>query len=225
MDIGHKKIKLLIFDLDGTLLNTLGDLCFCGNYILEKHGFPTHSLDAYRYFVGNGIMKLVERILPKNERVPSFMNQVYEEFMDFYQQHKMDTTAPYDGIVPLLDELAAGGIMSAVASNKAHEAMDELMHHYFPHTTFSAVLGKRPNVPPKPAPDIVFDILSMSQVQASEALYVGDTAVDMETARRAGVRKIGALWGFRTQEELMAAGADFLAASPAEVLDIVRGFC
>lgn len=225
MDIGHKKIKLFIFDLDGTLLNTLGDLCFCGNYILAKHGFPTHSSDAYRYFVGNGIMKLVERILPENERVPSFMNQVYKEFMDFYQQHKMDTTAPYDGIVPLLDELAACGIMSAVASNKAHEAMDELMCHYFPHTTFSAVLGKRPNVPPKPAPDIVFDILSMSQVQASEALYVGDTAVDMETARRAGVRKIGALWGFRTKEELMAAGADFLAASPAEVLDIVRRFC
>ncbi len=211
--------------MDGTLLNTLGDLCFCGNYILEKHGFPTHSSDAYRYFVGNGIMKLVERILPENERVPLFMNQVYKEFMDFYQQHKMDTTAPYDGIVPLLDELAARGILSAVASNKAHEAMDELMQHYFPHTAFSVILGKRPNVPPKPAPDIVFDILSMSQVQASEALYIGDTAVDMETARRAGVRKIGALWGFRTKEELMAAGADFLAASPAEVLDIVRRFC
>lgn len=218
-------VRLLIFDLDGTLLNTLGDLCFCGNHILEKHGFPTHPLDAYRYFVGNGIMKLVERMLPENAREPSYMNRIYAEYMSFYQQHKMDTTAPYEGIVPLVDELSARGILSAVASNKAHEAMDELMQHYFPHTAFSVILGKRPNVPPKPAPDIVFDILSQTQVQASEALYLGDTAVDMETARRAGVKKIGALWGFRTQEELLAAGADFLAASPAEVLDIVRKCC
>lgn len=210
-------IKLVIFDLDGTLLNTLEDLCFCGNHILEKHGYPTHPLDAYRYFVGNGIMKLVERALPDDVKDPGLVTQIYEEFMEFYQVHKMDKTAPYEGITQLLSSLVQAGIKVAVASNKAHEAMDELMHHYFPGIAFSAILGKRANVPPKPAPDIIFDILQMAQVPAENTLYAGDTEVDMTTARNAGLKKVGVLWGFRPESELVAAGADFIVQSPMDI--------
>ncbi len=212
------KPKLIIFDLDGTLLNTLEDLADSGNYILSKYGFNQHSLDDYRYFVGNGIYKLVERILPENKREKTFVEEVRSEFMTYYDQHKADKTAPYQGIIELLEELQQRGIQMAIASNKAQEAMDPLVEFYFPTVTFAAVFGQRTGKPTKPDPDIVFDILNKTNISKSDTLYVGDTAVDMQTAKSAGVKSVGVLWGFRPKEELVQAQAELIIEKPEELL-------
>ena len=212
------KPKLIIFDLDGTLLNTLEDLADSGNYILSKYGFNQHSLDDYRYFVGNGIYKLVERILPENKREKTFVEEVRSEFMTYYDQHKADKTAPYQGIIELLEELQQRGIQMAIASNKAQEAMDPLVEFYFPTVTFAAVFGQRTGIPTKPNPDIVFDILNKTNISKSDTLYVGDTAVDMQTAKSAGVKSVGVLWGFRPKEELVQAQAELIIEKPEELL-------
>ncbi len=212
------KPKLIIFDLDGTLLNTLEDLADSGNYILSKYGFNQHSLDDYRYFVGNGIYKLVERILPENKREKTFVEEVRSEFMTYYDQHKADKTAPYQGIIELLEELQQRGIQMAIASNKAQEAMDPLVEFYFPTVTFAAVFGQRTGIPTKPDPDIVFDILNKTNISKSDTLYVGDTAVDMQTAKSAGVKSVGVLWGFRPKEELVQAQAELIIEKPEELL-------
>jgi len=212
---------LVIFDLDGTLLNTLEDLCNSCNHTLASYGFPTHSLYSYRYFVGDGMRKLIERSLPEDKRTVDTMERVYSDFLSYYQEHKMDKTAPYAGIRQTLEILQAKGVKIAVASNKAHEAMDALMRHYFPSIQFTAVFGKRPNVPVKPDPSIIFDILHIAKTPQKEAWYVGDTATDMLTASNAGLRKIGVLWGFRNRIELEQAGADIIISDPKELLTIV----
>lgn len=212
------KPKLIIFDLDGTLLNTLEDLADSGNYILSKYGFDQHSLDDYRYFVGNGIYKLVERILPENKREKTFVEEVKSQFMTYYDQHKADKTAPYQGIIELLEELQHRGIKMAIASNKAQEAMEPLVEFYFPTITFAAVFGQRTGIPTKPDPNIVFDILNKTNISKSDTLYVGDTAVDMQTAKSAGVKSVGVLWGFRPKEELIQAQAELIIEKPEELL-------
>jgi len=212
---------LVIFDLDGTLLNSLEDLCDSCNHTLSQHHFPTHPLDDYRYFVGDGMWKLIERVLPENARNEETMESVYNDFLSYYQEHKTDKTAPYAGMVETLETLQANGVKIAVASNKAHEAMDELMSHYFPTIHFAAALGKRPGVPTKPAPDIVFDILKITEAAPDETWYVGDTATDMATATNAGLRKIGVLWGFRDRTELENAAADVIIEKPADLVGVV----
>lgn len=210
---------LIIFDLDGTILNTLEDLAATGNHVLAAHGYPVHPTDAYRYFVGNGIRKLVERALPETARTEKEIDCIFKEFLDYYAVHKMDLTRPYPTIPETLSQLQARGHSLAVATNKAHEAVAPLMAHYFPNIRFAAAIGNKPGIPTKPAPDIVYDILTRTGFDTSNTLYVGDTAVDMETAQRAGLRKIGVLWGFRDREEL--ASADFIIEKPEEILDIV----
>lgn len=218
----NNRYDLVIFDLDGTLLNTLDDLCFSGNTILSRHGYPTHELDAYRFFVGDGILTMVERMLPASVRVqPDEVQTIFSEFMAFYQIHKMDKTAPYAGIIPLLTALNERGVKAAVASNKVQEAMPELMRHYFPTVEFAAIFGKREGVPPKPHPDIVLDILKQTAVDPARALYVGDTAVDMQTAQGAGLQKVGVLWGFRTEAELRSAHADYIVTNPMDILPLL----
>lgn len=211
---------LYIFDLDGTLLNSLEDLCNSCNHTLTAHGFPTHPLDAYRYFVGDGMAMLIERVLPEPARTDEVKAVIYREFLDHYQIHKMDRTAPYAGIVEVLETLQRRGDQLAVASNKAQEAMGELMRHYFPTVTFAAALGKRPGVPVKPAPDIVRDIMEIAAATPEQTWYIGDTATDMRTAANAGLRKVGVLWGFRDRAELEAAGADIIISEPREILGL-----
>lgn len=206
---------LIIFDLDGTLLNTLEDLCDTGNYILRKHEHPIHPLEAYKQFVGNGMRKLIERALPEKFRKDDYIEQLFKEFLEYYEIHKTDKTHPYDGVVETLETLQAAGIQLAVASNKAHSAMAPLMAHYFPTVRFVAALGNKPGAKPKPAPDIVLEIMKIAEETPASTLYVGDSGVDMLTAQNAGLKKVGVLWGFRTRDELVQAGADFLMRSPS----------
>ena len=215
--------KLVIFDLDGTLLNTIDDLANSCNYLLRKYHLPEHTTDKYRYFVGNGIPKLLERILPEHLKTDhEFRSALLEEFLDYYAQHKSDLTAPYQGIRELLTELHARRIAIAVASNKAHEAIAPLLQHYFPNIPFAASLGQRAGFPLKPDEAVVEAILKIVQVEKSETLYVGDTGVDMQTAVNANVKPIGVLWGFRTEEEIRNAGAQVVIAQPLELLQYIE---
>jgi len=223
-------IRLIIFDLDGTLLNTIDDLADCTNYVLIKNGFPTHEVEAYKYFVGSGVVKLLERALPKDISETAF-SEIYEEFLHYYEIHKEDKTVPYAGMVETLEKLQEKGIMLAVATNKPHELLPDLMQRFFPTIRWAAVFGNRKGVPVKPNPQIVYDILNAiivsdtwSCVATNEILYVGDTAVDMETAKNAGIIKIGALWGFRTKEELENADANYIIEHPLSLLSIVRDY-
>ncbi|MDR3046643.1 MAG: HAD family hydrolase [Bacteroidales bacterium] len=216
-------IKLIIFDLDGTLLNTIEDLACCSNYILRQCGLPEHDIDAYRYFVGNGIPNLIERMLPKHlQNDEKFKASVLEQFMPYYEIHKADKTAPYSEIAELLSELQKRDIAIAVASNKVNHAIKPLLDHYFPQITFVAALGQREAVPLKPHPQIVFDIMKIADVLPEEVLYVGDTGVDMQTSLHAGVMGIGALWGFRTEEEIRDSGAKEVIRHPMELLEKLK---
>lgn len=210
--------RLVIFDLDGTLLNTIDDLATSVNHALCRHSFPQHELPEYRYFVGNGVAKLIERALPPEARQPETIETLRQEFIAYYQQHKTVLTRPYEGIPALLDTLADKGLTLAVASNKYHQGTEELVAHYFGNTRFAAVLGQRAGIPVKPDPAIVLDILQRTQTVAEETLYVGDSGVDMQTAQRAGVRSVGVTWGFRPRQELVDNGACHLADRPDEIL-------
>ena len=214
-------IKVVVFDLDGTLLNTLDDLADSTNHILAQHGYPTHPLDAYRYFVGNGIAKLVERALPAEHRTATTIQTMLNEFIPYYNLHKADKTSVYPGMTQLMKTLQQKGIQIAVASNKVHSAMQPLMEHYFPEIHFAAALGQREGVPIKPDAAIVNDIMAVCKAKRSEVLYVGDTSVDMQTAANARVTSVGVLWGFRDRKELEQSGAQYIIEKPEELLSVM----
>ena len=217
-------MKIIVFDLDGTLLNSLEDLADSANWVLEQHGFPTHPVDAYRYFVGDGVRKLIERILPQEERTDARIEQCRQEFVAYYKVHMEDKTSVYEGITELLAELKNRGLKIAVATNKVHVAVAPLMAKYFPNIRFDAMIGQREGVPVKPAPQIMFDILKETGCEPSEALHVGDTATDMQLAHNAGVTPVGVLWGYRPLKELQEAGAKFIIEKPEELLGLVHEY-
>ena len=217
-------MKIIVFDLDGTLLNSLEDLADSANWVLEQHGFPTHPVDAYRYFVGDGVRKLIERILPQEERTDARIEQCRQEFVAYYKVHMEDKTSVYEGITGLLAELKNRGLKIAVATNKVHIAVKPLMEKYFPEIRFDSMIGQREGVPVKPAPQIMFDILRETGCEPSEALHVGDTATDMQLAHNAGVTPVGVLWGYRPLEELQEAGAKFIIEKPEELLRLVHEY-
>ena len=215
-----KMIKLVIFDLDGTLLNTISDLAGSTNYALKQCGFPEHETDAYNYFVGNGINKLFERALPESECTPENIGRMRGFFLEHYTQNNTCLTVPYPGISELLRELQHKGIALAVASNKYQEGTEKLVRYYFKDIVFSAVLGQREGIPVKPDPVIVKEILQVNGVSVNEALYIGDSGVDMQTAAAATVTSVGVTWGFRTREELVENGVCYVVDSPAEILEL-----
>ncbi len=216
-----RNLKLVIFDLDGTLLNTISDLAHCTNYALEKSGFPGHPVEAYKHFVGNGINKLFERALPENQKTEQNVARIRELFLPYYDQHNMDYTTPYDGISDLLKKLQSKSLMMAIASNKYQKATEKLIEHLFPDITFIAVLGQREGIPVKPDPTIVHDILKIANTLPEETIYIGDSGVDMQTASNCGIVSIGATWGFRSREELETAGANHIVDSVDEILHII----
>ena len=194
--------KLVIFDLDGTLLDTIADLAESANYALKQLDYPTHPVDAIRTFVGNGINKLLERALPAHEQTEENIMRMRSHFVPYYDIHNADLSTPYPGIVSLLEDSQAKGILIAVASNKYQEATVKLVKQYFPNIDFVEILGQREGINVKPDPSIVFDILQKANLSKENVLYVGDSGVDMQTAINAGVDAVGVTWGFRPRAEL-----------------------
>lgn len=213
--------KLVIFDLDGTLINSVADLGQATNHALQLHGYPTHDLSKYNYFVGNGVAKLIERALPEQFRDAATIEKVKSDFLDYYMRHKTDLTRPYDGIPELLHALQEKSVKIAVASNKFIAGTQALVKGFFPDIDFCAVLGQREGVPIKPDPYIANEALQLAGVDRGDCLYVGDTATDMQTASNAGLESVGVSWGFRPVSELKDAGAAHIIDKPAELLSLV----
>ena len=212
----------VIFDLDGTLLNTIDDLAAATNYALKAMGYPQHGLWVYPNMVGNGVRKLIERALPDDQHSEKVVNDTLAHFKEYYGEHCCDATTPYPGIPELLEELTARGINLAVTSNKYEEAVTKIVAHYFPDANFRAILGNIDGIPRKPDPSIVFKALSMCPTPKAEVLYVGDSGVDMATARRACVESCGVTWGFRPIVELQQAYADHIISTPSQIIDLVE---
>lgn len=214
--------KLVIFDLDGTLLNTIADLAAATNQALRHFGYPTHETEAYRFFVGNGINKLFERALPDGERTEENILKIRSRFVPYYDEHNTDLSRPYPGIPELLSALQKQEIRMAVASNKYQAATRKLISHYFPEINFVEVLGQREGIPAKPDPSIVYDIMRKAEVKNEEVLYVGDSNVDMQTAHHAGVTAIGVAWGFRPRTELEALHPAHILEKAEELLQYLQ---
>lgn len=213
--------QLVTFDLDGTLLNTIADLAMACNYALEKCQLPTHQPQEYNHMVGGGISKLIERALPESRRSQQDIELVRSHFIRYYNAHNCDLTRPYTGIRNLLMQLQQQGIKIAVASNKYQEATEKLVTHFFPDIQFSSVLGQREGIAVKPNPQIVFDILQSANISASNALYVGDSDVDILTAQNANVAIAAVTWGFRRAEELLQLSPDFMVNNTTELAQII----
>lgn len=210
--------KLIIFDLDGTLLDTIADLGTAVNYALEKKGYQRHPLAVYPYMVGNGVRKLIERA--QQDASPEEVEELLQLFREYYDAHCTDYTKPYPGIPELLTELTANGIAVAVATNKYQTAARRIIKHFFPDVPFAAVFGQVEERPVKPDPSVDFAVLLAHPTLKSETMHVGDSAVDIETARRACVTSVGVTWGFRPITELRKAYADHIVSSPADILKL-----
>jgi len=216
-------VKAIIFDLDGTLLNTLEDLADAVNRILRERGFPTHSLDAYRYFVGDGSEMLVKRALPDSTRDDGVVvRSCLDAFLRDYGQNWMVRTKPYDGVPAMLDALTGCGLKLAILSNKKDAITKKSVKALLSKWTFDAVVGQRDGVPAKPHPGAALEIAGQLRMTPEEFIYLGDSAVDMKTAVAAGMFPVGALWGFRTSEELLAGGAAVLINRPMDLLEVLE---
>lgn len=211
--------KFVIFDLDGTLLNSIADLGNACNFALKKKGLLEHPLSSYNYMVGNGIRKLIERAAP--DASEGMIDSLLCDFREYYDEHCTDLTKPYPGIPELLHTLRDKGVDLAVATNKYQAAASKIIAHFFPDIDFAVVQGERPGIPRKPDPSIIFSILSAHPSLKAETLMVGDSGVDMETARRACIDSCGVTWGFRPVSELRKAYADHIASSPTDILPLI----
>ena len=209
----------VIFDLDGTLLNTIDDLADTGNHVCALHGWPAHSVEEYKHMVGNGIPKLVERFAPAGTDQPT-LDQAFEEFMAWYGVHKEDKTAPYPGMNEAALRLKEAGVSIAVLSNKADEMAGPVVEHYYPGV-FPLVQGALPGLPAKPDPTLLDRLMERMGADPAGTLFVGDSDVDIRTAKNGGLTSCGVLWGFRSRQELEGEGADYLAADPRELERII----
>ncbi|MDE6692347.1 MAG: HAD family hydrolase, partial [Muribaculaceae bacterium] len=209
--------SLVIFDLDGTLLNTIDDLGTAVNHALNSMGYPVHAISSYPSMVGNGVRKLISRALPAEARNPQIIDRMLVHFRDFYDVHCTDLTTPYPGIEKALSYLSAQGISLAVTSNKYQTAVTKIVNHYFPEANWKAVLGNKAGMPPKPDPSIVFEALNLCPTPKKDVLYIGDSGVDIETARRACIESVGVTWGFRDVRELRDNYADHIISDPDEI--------
>lgn len=213
--------KLVIFDLDGTTLDSLGDIALACNHTLSLNGLPQHDIEEYKIMVGNGTNKLLERCLPENLRTQEFIEEIKKDFVAFYSDNMTEYSKPFEGIVELLKELNKRGVGVAIASNKLHYATVNLVNHFFGDIDFVEVFGNVEGVALKPSREIVDNINSVAKVELSEILFVGDTKTDIMTAKNAGVRGVGVLWGSRQRAEFEAHGADYIVAHPSEILELL----
>ena len=216
------KFRAVLFDLDGTLLDTLQDLAHSMNIVLQRFGFASHPLEAYKYFVGDGMATLVRRTLPEPQRnQEATVAACLASMIETYREHWMEQTRPYPGIPELLDQLSAKNLKLSVLSNKPDDFTRMMVERLLPRWHFEWVFGERPNVARKPDPGGALEIARRSGVPPEAFAYLGDTATDMITANAAGMYAVGVLWGFRPAGELTANGADTLISKPAELLELL----
>ncbi|MBU0943732.1 MAG: HAD family hydrolase [Proteobacteria bacterium] len=219
------KWKGLVFDLDGTLLDTLEDLAAAANATLDHFGFPGHPVDAYRYFVGEGLKTLMQRIVPQASATDAELTAYMKKFTEIYSRNWNERTAPYKGIPEMVSSLASAGLQLAVLSNKPHDFTRICVESFFPENPFAFVFGQREGVAKKPDPAGALEIADKMGLVPEEILYVGDTATDMQTGNRAGMKTVGVLWGFRDRQELEENKAWKIAATPAEVVSYAVESC
>ena len=213
----------VIFDLDGTLLDTLADLAAACNWVCRQHGWPEHPVEEYKTFVGNGAPKLLERVAPQGTALTDALRaQALEEFTRRYNAHKEDRTRVYGGMPQALERMKGAGLTLAVLSNKPHAAAVPVVERYYPGV-FAAVQGALPGLPVKPDPALLSRLMADIGAPRESTLFVGDSNVDIRTAKNGGLPGCGVLWGFRTREELEAEGADFIVQAPAELAGLVLG--
>ncbi len=211
---------LVIFDFDGTLVNSLPDIAVGANYALQKNGFPVYSLDRYAAFVGSGLNKLFERALPEGCKTPEWIRKVRMDYDDYYREHSLDQTKPYEGIVPMLADLKEAGIRLAVLSNKDHAFALPMVNAIFPDT-FDYAFGHRDGYNTKPDPRSALEIIEAAGAAKEKAVMVGDTGIDMRMAKNAQIYAVGVTWGFRGEAELMQTGADRIVHDRTELKKIL----
>ena len=213
------QIKSVIFDMDGTLLDTLDIISRTNNRILQLHGFPAHTLEEYKGFVGDGMRMLLRRALPEGTS-EDVISTLLPEVLDLYHEEGVGTIPPFAGIREMLSELVKKGIKISILTNKEHKYALLNAETILGEFAFDAILGERPGKPLKPAPDGIFEIAGITKVPLSQTVYAGDMKADILTAKNAGVISVGCLWGFGRKEDLIALGADFLISKPSEILNI-----
>jgi phosphoglycolate phosphatase len=214
------KYKAIIWDMDGTVLDTLEDLCDSANFVLAKYSCPERTLEETRCSVGNGLRQLMQLSTPGGEAHPEFEN-IFADMKAYYSEHCRVKTRPYDGIDKVLDTFKAAGIKMAIVSNKLDSAVKELVRDFYPQVDYS--LGETDGLARKPAPDMVEKALSELGVTKEETIFIGDSEVDVQTAQNAGLRCISALWGFRKKEELLPYGADTFAEKTEDLISMILG--
>ena len=216
------KYQAAIFDMDGTLIDSLADLTDSVNETMDHYGFPNHTLEEYRYFVGNGARKLIRRSVPENKADDeTFISEALKYYNDCYYKHLTNKTKPYDGIIEMLQKFKAFNIPLGVCTNKQQFAADEIVSAMFPANIFDAVIGDSKGLPRKPDPTKVLKIADQFKIKPDKIVYFGDSSVDMETAHNAGFLSVGVTWGFRPKSELIEYGAEILINHPSEIWNYV----
>ncbi|MBR5472937.1 MAG: HAD family hydrolase [Clostridia bacterium] len=214
-------IKAVLFDLDGTLVNSLFDLADGVNYAIASKGYPTHDTEKFKYFVGDGIPKMIERALPPEHRTAKEINQVKNLFLSYYAIHYADKTCAYTGIPELVNDLKSNGFKIAVVTNKAQDMADKVVNSVYGNI-FDLVIGMRDGILPKPDPTLALMTMKHLNVKPTECIFVGDSGMDVATAVNSGAVPVGVLWGFRKQDELLKNGAKYIISKPQELLDIIE---
>lgn len=214
-------IKAVLFDLDGTLVDSLTDLADAVNQALEKKGYPTHPVEAFKYFVGDGIPKMIERALPEDKRDQNTIDEIRNDFSPYYTVHYADNTYAYDGMPELVNNLKAKGFTVAVVTNKAQDMADIVVKSLY-GDVFDLIFGKRDGIPAKPDPTAALMAMEQLRLKPDECVFIGDSGMDVATAVNSGAVPVGELWGFRKKDELLANGAKYIISKPQELLDIIE---